>query len=344
LGILARAQVVGLAGRPRAWLAAAQPLAASPSRVVAASWLRGVALAPAARDLGVTHFHAHFATGANVAAMVLGRLTGMPFSFTTHAVDLYARPVLLCETLAAARFGVTSTAYNQGFLRERCGAAGAKVALVRACVDPGEFARVVSEPHAPPVVLAVGRYIEKKGLADLVAASATLAGQGIDCRTVIVGDGPERPALAAAIATAGLGTRVELHPPVTQDTLRGLYARADIVALPCVVAADGDRDGIPVSLIEALAVGLPVVSTTVSGIPELVTPDVGLLVPPHDPPALAEALAALLTDPARRARLGAAGPARVRQHFDVSTSAASMAALFAGADPARLDSAGPSSI
>jgi len=129
---------------------------------------------------------------------------------------------------------------------------------------------------------------------------------------------------------------VELHPAVTQGELRTLYARADVVALPCVVAADGDRDGIPVSLIEALAAGLPVVSTTVSGIPELVTPDVGLLVAPHDPAALATALGELLADPERRARLAAAGPDRVRQHFDVAASAERMARLFAGEPPARL--------
>jgi glycosyltransferase involved in cell wall biosynthesis len=124
---------------------------------------------------------------------------------------------------------------------------------------------------------------------------------------------------------------VRLHPPVTQAELAGIYGRADVLALPCVVAANGDRDGIPVTLIEALAAGLPVLSTTVSGIPELVTGEVGVLVPPRDPEALAEALAGLLLDPERRRRLGAAGPALVRRSFDVATSAAQMARLFAGA-------------
>jgi glycosyltransferase involved in cell wall biosynthesis len=298
---------------------------------VAASWLRAGALVPAARALGITHFHAHFAAGANVAAETLARLTGTTFSFTMHAVDLYARPVRLCETLARARFGVTSTQYNQVFLAETCGPAlAAKVALVRACVDPDAFAAVPAEPHDSPTVLSVGRLIEKKGHRDLVAAFAELRRREVPFEGLIVGDGPERAALEEAIARHGLGGQVRLVGSLAQAELRRLYGRSDLVALPSVVAADGDRDGIPVTLIEALAVGLPVVSTTVSGIPELVTADVGLLVPPHAPLALADALAALLTDADHRRRLGRAGPARVRAAFDVGRSAEQMARLFAG--------------
>lgn len=329
---LARGQLDALVGGPAAWAATLRTVLAEPRRVVAASMLRSAAMAPAARDQGVTHFHAHFAAGANVAAHTLARLTGRSFSFTMHAVDLYARPVLLCETLAAASFGVTSTAYNQRYLAETCGPeAAAKVALVRACVDPAAFAAVERLPHDVPTILAVGRLIEKKGLRDLVEALAILQRRGLAFQAVLVGDGPERPVLAAAIARHGLGEQVTLHGSVTQTELRELYARSDLVALPSVVAADGDRDGIPVTLIEALAMGLPVVSTTVSGIPELITDEVGRLVPPHSPAALAEALASLLEQPELRARLGRAGPTLVRSAFDVRRSAEQMAQLFAKA-------------
>jgi glycosyltransferase involved in cell wall biosynthesis len=329
---LARGQLDAVAHAPAAWAATVRTVLADPRRVVAASMLRGAALAPAARALGVSHFHAHFAAGANVAAHTLARLTGTSFSFTMHAVDLYARPVLLCETLSAASFGVTSTAYNQQFLAETCGPViAAKVDLVRACVDPADFAAVEKLPHEVPTILSVGRLIEKKGLRDLVEALAILQRRGLAFRAILVGDGPERPVLAAAIARHGLGEQVSLHGSVTQNELRQLYGRSDLVALPSVVAADGDRDGIPVTLIEALAVGLPVVSTTVSGIPELVTENVGRLVPPHSPAALADALAALLLDPELRARLGQAGPALVRSAFDVSRSAEQMAQLFTDA-------------
>jgi glycosyltransferase involved in cell wall biosynthesis len=331
LAALAYGKLDALRHQPRGFFGTLGTAAGAPHRASAAAWLRAVGLAPAARRLGIRHFHAHFAAGANVAAFSLARLTGTTFSFTTHAVDLYARPVQLCATLAAARFAVTSTAANLAFLADTCGPGlAAKVALVRACVDPEDFAALARSPQPTPTLLSVGRLIEKKGHRDLVAALALVRASGVPFQAWIVGDGPERPALEAAIERHDLGSAVSLLGPVTQSDLRRLYARSDLVALPSVVAADGDRDGIPVTLIEALAAGLPVVSTTISGIPELVTEEVGILVPPHDPPALAAALTSLLADPGLRRRLGAAGPARVRSHFDVAASAEAMARLFAG--------------
>ncbi len=335
LGDQLRAHVDAMVHRPLDWLRTLATVVRTPRRVVAANWLRGVSLTPVARSLGITHFHAHFAAGANVAAYTLARVTGRSFSFTMHAVDLYARPVSLHETLSAARFGVTSTQYNLAFLRRKVGAdLAGKVALVHACVDPAVFAAVTPVAHDVPTVLSVGRLIEKKGLRYLVEAFGLLNARGIAFRGIIVGDGPERPALEAAIARHELGELVTLAGSVTQAELRRLYTLTDIMALPSVVAADGDQDGIPVSLIEALAVGLPVVSTTVSGIPELVSHDVGILVPPRDPAALAGALEALLGDPEHRARLGSKGPARIRESFDVARSAEQMEALFAGGMPA----------
>ncbi len=179
-----------------------------------------------------------------------------------------------------------------------------------------------------PTLLSVGRLVEKKGHRYLVEAVALLRQRGIAARAVMVGDGPERPALVDLIARHQLQDTVHLHPPVTQTELRALLPEADLFVLPCVVAADGDRDGIPVSLMEAMAAGLPVVSTTVSGIPELVDETTGVLVPPRDAPALAAALAALLDDPERRQRLGANGPLVVRERFDIAHSARQLAELF----------------
>ncbi len=305
-------------------------------RVVVANWLRGLALADAARALGVTHVHAHFAAGANVAAMAVAGQLGVPFSFTSHAVDLFVRPAWLCETLRAAAFHTTISHYNRRFVATRCGEALAeKTFVVRGGVDVPAFRVWQRVAHDPPCVLSVGRLIPKKGFGDLVAALALVHRQGLAFRAVIVGDGPLAAALHADIERLGLARHITLRGPVDLATMRTLYEDADVFALPCVVAADGDRDGIPASLMEAMAAGLPVVSTPVSGIPELISPEAGLLPPPHDPAALAEALVALLRDPPRRLAMGEAGRRIVAESFDVAGTAAELAALISGAEPTR---------
>jgi glycosyltransferase involved in cell wall biosynthesis len=296
---------------------------------VVTNWLRGTALAPTARRLGVTHLHAHFATGANVAAMVMARLSGVPFSFTSWAVDLYVRPTWFCQTLAESAFHTTASDYNRRHILATCGERFAdRVHVVHGGIDPAAFAVPDRVAHEPPLVLSIGRLVEKKGHPDLVAALATVRDRGLPFRAEIIGDGPLRQSLAEAIAANQLVDYVTLSPPADLAAIRQRYAAADLFCLPCVVAADGDRDGIPTVLMEALAAGLPVVSTTVAGIPELVTPSVGRLVDPHNPPALADALTELVTRPDLRRELSAAGPATVRDGFDVAANAAALARLF----------------
>ncbi len=300
-------------------------------RPVAGAWLRGVAMAPAARRLGVGHIHAHFATGANVAAKVMADLVGVPFSFTTHAVGIFARPTRLCATLRAGRFHVTISEYNRRALARRCGAsAAAKVHVIRDAVDARAFAVAERRTGPRPRILSVGRLVEKKGHSVLLEALAILAAEDTNFEAVIVGDGPERGRLEALINRHGLAGRVELRGAATLDVVRGLHATSDIFALASIIAADGDRDGIPVSIMEAMAAGLPVVSTTVSGIPELVSDAVGRLVKPGDAPALAHALGALLADPGARRRLGDAAVAEVTAKCNVAEAGRRLAALFAG--------------
>ncbi len=303
-------------------------------RLALAGWLRGLAIAPASRQLGIAHLHAHFASGANVAAMVAARLSGVSFSFTTHAADLYARPMLLCETLERSSFAVTISEYNRQHIAATCGQGlAAKVRLVRAGIDPVPWAGLGHRDHEPPLVLSVGRLVPKKGHADVISAAAILRDRGVSFVLRIVGNGPERPALEAAIAQQGLAERVSILPPLTQAQLRELYGCCALVVLACRVAPDGDRDGIPVSLMEALAAGLPVVSTSVSGIPELVDEQVGILVPPGSASQLAAAIAELLADADRRKAMGRAGAARIRESFSVEKSAEQLMQLFRGANP-----------
>ncbi len=180
------------------------------------------------------------------------------------------------------------------------------------------------------MILAVGRLVEKKGLNYLVEACTLLRERGIPFRCLLVGGGPLRDHLRAQIAALGLAGSVSLLGARTQEDLVDIYRQATLLALPCVVLENGDRDGIPNVLVEAMGMGLPVVSTRISGIPELVDHGRnGLLVPPRDAAALAEAMAALLADPAQRQRLQAEAHRTITSRFDLAQNAARLEALFA---------------
>jgi glycosyltransferase involved in cell wall biosynthesis len=175
----------------------------------------------------------------------------------------------------------------------------------------------------------VGRLIEKKGMSDLIAAADILRERGRSFQLEIIGTGPLGPALAADVKRRGLEDRVQLRGAQPLDVIRLAYRRATVFALPSVVAADGDRDGIPTVLLEAMASGVAVVSTRVAGIPELITSGRdGLLVAPRCPAVLAEALDVLLIDPALRARLACAARRTIEACFAVDRSAAQLLALF----------------
>ncbi len=314
---------------PLRLIRSALPLLTDPGRVALGAWLRGVALATAARREGIEHFHAHFATGANVTAMTLSALCDRPFSFTTHAVGLYARPQLLPASLRRARFHVTISEYNRRHVRERYGPAAAdKTLVIRDSVDASRFARPARSPRERPRILSVGRLVPKKGHPTLVRALALLAEQRLDFEAEIIGDGPQRRQLERSISDAGLGERIVLRGAVDLDAVRAALADAEIYAMACTIGPDGDRDGIPVSIMEAMASGLPIVSTTVSGIGELVTQDCGRLVPPEDPVALAGALAELLASPELRANLGRQAAETVARRCDIRYAAGRLSACF----------------
>jgi glycosyltransferase involved in cell wall biosynthesis len=186
------------------------------------------------------------------------------------------------------------------------------------------------------LILSVGRLVEKKGFPDLLLACARLKERGKAFRLAIYGEGPLRDELLAMIERHGLQGLVDLPGAIAQRDLIPIFRNAELFALAPFVTEDGDRDGVPNVLVEAMACGLPVVSTAVSGIPELVVPGVnGLLVAPHDPDALADGLAALLDDPARRAQLGAEARRTVVESFDLRAAARELAALYGGATHGR---------
>ncbi len=291
-------------------------------------------LAALVQDQGLTHLHAHFGSVATTVARLASLLTGVTYTFTAHAKDIFHEevdPPDLERKLAFAKACVTVSDFNLGHLRAAYGTAASNVVRIYNGLDMVRFA--YSDPaEREPLVISVGRLVEKKGLFDLVDACAVLAGHGRRFRCEIVGTGPLATPLAERIEARMLGGTVVLRGPMPQGEVRRLVQDAAAFAAPCVVADDGNRDGLPTVLIEAMALGTPCVATDVTGIPELVRHDSsGLLIPQHDPAALAEALGRLLDDAALRVRLARRARALVEAEFDVHRQAASLRQLFFGA-------------
>jgi len=286
-------------------------------------------IAPVVDRLGVAHVHAHFASGPAAVALHLHRLTGIPYSFTAHAKDIYIDTVdrtELARKLRSARFAVTVSDYNRRHLEQLAG--DGRIVRIYNGLDLGRFSPN-GRRDDPPLILAVGRLIEKKGFADLIHACALLRDRGCRFRCQIVGKGALAAELRSRIGELGLGSLVELTGPIPRERLLELYPRASVVVAPCVVGSDGNRDGLPTVLIEALALGIPVVATGVTGIPELVEDGrTGLLVPEHDPAALASAIDRVITERAAGEALARAGRAHVEREFELTTNVSRLRSLF----------------
>jgi glycosyltransferase involved in cell wall biosynthesis len=290
-------------------------------------------IAVRARVAGVEHLHAHFASGPARQAKFASMLSSIPFSFTAHAKDLFwaghqhGKNNKLKKRVRQAAYVVAISEYNRRFVHSL----GFKVPRRRVVtvyngldLDRWPFLRPDGQPlgnsdGAPPLILAVGRLVPKKGFDVLIEACRLLAAQGQAFRCVIAGEGPEGPRLRQRIADAQLEAWVELPGSVPQDRLiEGLYRQATVLVQPSVVAADGDQDGIPTVILEALAIGLPVIATPVSGIGEAVVDgETGLLVPPNDDRALHAAIDRILTRRDLRARLASGGRQLAERRFSL---------------------------
>jgi colanic acid/amylovoran biosynthesis glycosyltransferase len=299
---------------------------------------QAVLLAMACRRKGIQHIHAHFGTTATSVGRLAADLCGISYSFTAHAKDIfheYDEPQHLDLKLRDASQVVTVSDWNVAYLRDRFGPLADRVVRIYNGLDLDRFAY---EPPAPDAegILAVGRLVEKKGLHILVEAVRILRASGRDVTCRILGGGPEAANLAAQVMGSGLTGIVRFHGPQPQAEVVRAMRTAAVFACPCIVGGAGDRDGLPTVLLEATALGTPVVASDVTGIPELVRDgETGLCVPEGDPEALAAALARMLDDQGLRRRMSEAARALIEREFDGHANAARLRQVFAEAVAAQ---------
>jgi glycosyltransferase involved in cell wall biosynthesis len=280
---------------------------------------------------GITHLHAHFANVPTSVGELVRCFTGIPYSFTAHAKDIYLTPDQeLRRKIAGASFVLTCTGFNASHLAAISdGSTPVQLAYHGVDLDFFQARPTARSADECPVIVSVGRFCEKKGLAYLIQACALLKQQNRRFRCRIIGYGELRDQLSSLISDLGLSDCVSLEGPFTQDQVREAYSRADAFVLPCVVTDSGDRDGIPNVLLEAMSMGVPVISTGVSGIGELIRSGAnGLLIQPRDAGAIAQSVALLLDAPLSARRLAETGRRTVLEHFEMRQSARAVAAAF----------------
>lgn len=301
--------------------------------VLASDLEQAMDLAFKAHQLGIDHLHAHFGTVATTTSRLAARMAGITYSFTAHAKDIYHESVdddELRAKLADAAAVITVSDYNLHYLEEKFGEAADRVVHINNGLDLNEFP--FAEPvERQPLILAVGRLVEKKGFATLVRACAHLKDAGRQFHCEIAGGGELAPELSDLVRALGLDDQVCLLGPQPQETIREKLSQASVLAAPCVVAANQDRDGLPTILVEAMAMGTPCVSTDVTGIPEILKHgETGLRVRQLDDRALAEACAYLLDQPAERVRMACTARAMVERDFNITTNAQRIRELIDG--------------
>jgi len=292
-------------------------------RVYEALWL-----IPQLRAAGVHHVHVHFAGIAARTAYWLKRLGGITYSFTAHANDIFCDEPheRLAMLISESKFVVTVSDFSLEFLRTHFPAHQAKMHRVYNGIHLERFSQSHPNPKLP-LVLTVGRYIEKKGFSDLIAALEPLRDESFECK--IVGQGPLEDQLRSAIVKAGLTDKVELTGPMPESEVSALLARTSIFAIPCVNASDGGKDNLPTVIMEAMAASVPVISTRVAGIPEMVVDsESGYLIPEHSPNRLTEHLNELIGDPERAASMGKCGRLLCESKFATAVTTSQLRELF----------------
>jgi glycosyltransferase involved in cell wall biosynthesis len=290
------------------------------------------------RALGTDHIHAHFASYPALAAWVCHRLTGTPYSFTAHAHDIYVHPFGVRRRAAQAAFVVSISDFNQRLLRDLAPEA-APIHVVHCGVDTDSYRFA---PHAPPATgpvraLCVASLREKKGHRVLFEALASNSPALDRIELDLVGDGPLRKELETVADRLGLSSRIRFHGDLTELAVTKMLQQADLFVLPSVIERNGDTEGIPVALMEAMATGLPVVASRLTGVPELVRDgETGLTADPGDVQGLANKIMELLGDPGEAIARAASARALVEREFSLQSSSMRLVTLFAGEHEAEV--------
>jgi glycosyltransferase involved in cell wall biosynthesis len=282
----------------------------------------------------IDHLHAHFAHDPALIAYLVHCINGLPFSFTAHARDLYQVPEkVLRDRIHHARAVITCCRANLDYVNQIAPSEQSKFSLIYHGVNLKDFQQVpnrdASSVPENPIILSVGRLVEKKGFQDLLQALLLVKERGEPFHCTIYGDGPLCQQLERWIEEHGMAGEVRLMGDCTQQELISIYQNATLFALTPVQTEDGDRDGIPNVLFEAMAVGLPVITTAVAGIPELVENNQnGLLYQPHDVDGISSGIVELLRNTEKRRQFGRAASNKVREQFDIAQAARQLKTLF----------------
>jgi colanic acid/amylovoran biosynthesis glycosyltransferase len=292
---------------------------------------QAVALARYVRGQAITHLHAHFASAPCTVARLAARFAGIPYSFTAHAKDIFHESVCVEDLggkIADASAVVTVSDFNVEHLQGQFPQSAPKIRRIYNGLELDRFPYI--DPKARPRnIVAIGRLVEKKGFADLVEACALLEKKQCAFTCTIVGDGELDGALRELIGKHGLSTKVRMAGACPQSEAIRHIQNAAVLVAPCVVAADGNRDGLPTVLLEGMALGTPCISTDVTGIPEVLRDgETGLMTPQHDPVALAQRIAKLLDDAPLRCKLASQARQLIEQDFDIHANAARLRKLF----------------
>jgi glycosyltransferase involved in cell wall biosynthesis len=276
--------------------------------------------------------HVHFATDSAVVAMLMKKLGGPSYSITAHAKDIYRETVdfrFLDVLVRNSAFVVTVCDANRQWMGERLSKEA--MARVRKLYNGIDLVNFVADgsPRDTNHVLGVGRLVEKKGWHLLVEALTLLLKKGVKLEANFIGDGEEKERIEALIAERGVGEHVKMLGPRDQAEVRRYMSRATMMVQPCLVGNDGNRDALPTVLVESLAMGLPSISTPVTGIPEILDQGrCGVLVPENDVVATANAIEALLKDPKRQKRIAEDGRRRAEELFDAEKTSRILSGWF----------------
>jgi len=293
--------------------------------------LQAARLSRAIVERGIVHMHAHFGTVATVVARLAAKITGISYSFTAHAKDIFHEIVeedVLRLKLADAAGVITVSQFNVAYLQDKYAEAAAGVKLIYNGLDLNEF-EFEPEGDRPPLILAVGRLVEKKGFSYLLEACAILRSRGVRFNCEIVGGGELESALQLQFRELELEDCVKLCGPMSQSDVKRKIRQARLLAAPCVHAENDDRDGLPTILLEAMALGTACISTPVTGIPEILRhEETGLMVAERDKTALADACERLLFDQVLREGLVQKGRSLVEENFDIEKNASKIRSFF----------------